>query len=141
MSKKVKKVPKTTKRKTTTTTKKPIRKPTNKRVIHKQKPFFETFTNTVISTVPLTTTPPIIIKEDGENWAAIRKISESAIKFYRDYHDIKSCDTELARRLNEIEGIARNNHLVSHIIYILRSRQSLIDKLRQIYRYALKKSN
>ena len=139
MTRKAKKVNKTNKK--VVKHKTPIRK---KASVHK-KPMLKTISSTVISTVPLDTPiippmPPIIVKNDGESWNAIRKICESGIAFYRDYHEVKSCDTELARKLNEIQEVAINNNLLHHINFILRSKQTLIDKLKQLHRYSSKKS-
>lgn len=144
MPRKAKKVNKTNKK--VVKHKKPIRKNVS---VHK-KPMFKAITSTVISTLPFDPsisslpppiTPPIIVKKDGESWNSIRKICEAGINFHRDYHEIKACDSELARKLNEIEQIARNSIIINQIQHILRSKQTLIDKLRQIYRFASKNSN
>lgn len=120
MKKKVQRIKKSNKKKTT------------KKPKQSHKPIIKTYTKTIIAS----NYPIINETEKIQNWNIIRKYCEGGIKFYRDYHEIKPCDSELARRLNEIESFSKLNHMYPQIMHILRSKQTQIDKLRQIYRYS-----
>lgn len=98
----------------------------------KQKtPIIKSYSRTIITNLPV-----LNEEEQHKSWNNIRKFAESGIKFYRDNHENKPCDAELARKLNQIEAYCKLNYCYDQIEHILRSRQTQIDKLRQIYSYA-----
>lgn len=124
-------------KKPTTTTKKKVVK---RRKINK-KPI--TFTNKIqtFKTTPnsFQTVSTTFITTSNEPWIIVKKLCESGIKFHRDYHGIKPCDTELSRRLTEIEKLARSHNFINEILHILRSKQTLLEKLKQILKHANRK--
>ena len=136
--------------------KKTIKKTVKKRII-KRKPTTKkktlikrkitkkpiTFTNKIqtFKTTPnsFQTVSTTFITTSNQPWVIIKQLCESGIKFHRDFHETKPCDTELSRRLTEIEKLARSHNFINEILHILRSKQSLLERLKQILKYANRK--
>lgn len=131
--------PKKVGKKSKTTTKKTIKKSTTKKTIKKSKPRKENIITHTITAQILTQVPNPVIKQDNSNegWKMIHNICETAIKFYKDFHQIKNCDRELTKFLIDVEKVARQSNILSEVLYVIRARQTLVEKFKQIKRIAL----
>lgn len=129
-----KKVGKKTKK---STNKKIIKKTTKKTVKSKPK---NIVTSTITAQV-LTQIPNMVIQSSfsNEGYKIIHNICENAINYHKQYHQIKNCDSVLIKFLLDIEKVARDSNILSEILYVLRARQTLIDKIRQINRIVMSK--
>lgn len=84
----------------------------------------------VIHTIETT----IITTNSIEPWIRIKEICENCVKYYKFNKGNHNCDKFLISKTNDIIKIAKNNNIYEEIVYILRSKQSLINRLKDLIR-------
>lgn len=94
---------------------------------------------TQIITAPVQTPTMIDPGFSKGNWRNIFDICENAIRVHRFNHQFRNVDVDLRKALFDIERIARENGIIDDILFIIRSKQTLIDKVRLIKNYCLRK--
>lgn len=116
--------------KTKTKTKKTVVKKNSIKKIKQKNPRVVTQKSIII-----TTTPIIDQGASKISWRNIYDICENAIQLYKNLRSIK----DLNKALYDINRIATNNGILNEIQFILRSKQILIEKIKLIKNYCLRK--
>lgn len=128
--KKYKSKPKTKTKKTNIKT---VKKNSIKKTVKtKQKNNPKVFTQ---KSIIITTTPIIDQGISKISWRNIYDICENAIQSYKNLRSIK----DLNKALFDINRIATENGILNDIQFILRSKQTLLDKIKLIKNYCLRK--
>ena len=122
-----------------TTKKNVLNKPIKKITEKKPKIIQQESLITQIITAPVQTPTMIDPGFSKSNWRNIFDICENAIRIHRFNHQIRNVDVDLRKALFDIERLARENGIIDDILFIIRSKQTLLDKIKLIKNYCLRK--